>query len=81
MAYEVPGPRIRSKPQLQLMPQLHKQHWILLTHWAENEPASWHCRDATDPFMLQWELLGSLSFALTFAFYCFCYKVRMLPVA
>ena len=28
-----------------------------------------------------WLHIGSISFTLTFLFYCFCYKLRMLPVA
>ena len=53
--YGVPGPGIGSKPQVQLIPDP-------LTHCAGLgiEPASWCCRDATNPGAPQQELLNLL---------------------
>ena len=56
MAYGVPGPGIRSQPQLRPKPQLHNAGSF--THRAKLgiEPWSWCSQDATDPVAPQKEL-------------------------
>ena len=57
LAYGIPGPGIRSEPQLQPMPQVW-QCWAL-SHCAGlgMEPVSQRSRDDADPATLQLELL------------------------
>ena len=56
-AYGVPGPGIRSEPQMQSTPQLPAATPDPLTHCARPgiEPASWLCGDTTSPAAPQWE--------------------------
>ena len=65
MAYGVPGPGNRSK--LQLWPVLLPPQCLIRSFnplcQAGVRPASWCCRDATDPVMPQGELQGELFYS------------------
>ena len=66
MAHGVLGPGIRFEPQLQ--PQL-QQYWILNPLCCPGIQPTCRCsKDATDPLVPQWDLLGRLFFFFFFLF-------------
>ena len=66
VAYRVPGPGIGYKPQLwPYAAAVVTPHPLAHCAGLGIEPVSWHCRDATDPVMPQWEIQPFSSYIST----------------